>query len=553
MINYRLSLILSILIAEKIFCRIFQTPLPYNNCGYSVWMQYKFNYSKCRANDNLNNNYKIELDCTIAPFYRRINGSFGSFGENFFNLAYLFHGQSVFELSDLFYGSQMPLILGSYSLINNPLKKHEYTYVEGKVYPNYIFNRSGAVIGIDLFSSISTSKYFAIQARIPFQAIDLTNINGWRNLKEISVDRINDDRVFLQSWDKYFAVRSDFIKENNIIINNESDVKRSNFSDDFILIDEKNFDKNIISLHGISSIKNNNNELLKNLNDTGEKSSLSDSFYYVVTKLDSNDNVKRGSEVLYENIENIMNLKSYQNLAYNLISGYMKNGCFYDWSNFHNVGFGNLDLQFDFCNYCCESGLIGHILFALVIPVEKYVEKISYLSIPLDNNQHFAIRIGAQGSYDLFSYFTLVGYASYEYALAKEENFFASFKGAYAFGMQPEVITAKVSWGQAIFSLDAVVNFIENYGFSFGCMYLYKNKDLINNFKEKAQDATGIFNIVDYNYLVECSQRQALKGRATLYTNIKENFQVEIGVDKILFGKNIGREIDFFGRITYSF
>jgi hypothetical protein len=553
MIIFRLKyLLLLIIFIENIFCRVFQTPLPYNNCGYPVWMQYKFNYSKYSLDSSLNNDYKFEIDCTIAPFYRHINEAFGACGESFFNLSYLFHGQSFFELSDLFYGSQMPLILGSYNLINNPLKKHEYTYIEGKISPNYTFDRYGAVIGLDFFSSLTASKYFAIQARIPIQSINLININGWNNLKEIKIDKINDDRVFLQYWDKYFAVRSDFIKENNINIKKNFNIKRYSIADDFLIIDEKNFNNNMISLHGISNLKNNNESLEKD-NDFCEKYMLDNSFYYIVTKLDENDNLTKASVDLYNEIEDIINKKIYLNLAYKLISGYMKDGNPYEWDSFYNIGFGNFDLQFDFCNCWDESKLIGHILLGLIIPVEKYIEKRSYLTMPLDNNQHFAIRIGTQGSYDLFSCFTLVGYASYEYTFAKEEPLFSSFKGAYAFGMQPEKILAKISWGQFIISLDAVINFIENYGISFGGMYLYKNKDSINNIIEIGPDARGAFNAIDYNYLIECSQRQALKGRATLYTNIKENFQLEIGIDKVLFGKNIGKESDFFGRITYSF
>ena len=187
-----------------------------------------------------------------------------------------------------------------------------------------------------------------------------------------------------------------------------------------------------------------------------------------------------------------------------------------------------------------------------IIPTATKVP-LSYLSYEFGNGGHNEGRIGLQIDYELLKCLSLVLYGSYTHAFSAMEKIIASYKGSYAFGMQPVETFANTSWNKFILSIDLVTKISKIGGFDIGYQLINKEKDSINPTDKKLKDAVGIDQEIDYSFMIERSNRLAQKLRFSLYLNLNNDLQVEAGTDFVFKGTQVIRENEYFARITYSY
>lgn len=234
------------------------------------------------------------------------------------------------------------------------------------------------------------------------------------------------------------------------------------------------------------------------------------------------------------------------------LNGFFRNNKKEEWSNFNKFGIGDLNLELDYIFNIFNEKLTIFGMLNYIIPTATK-SSLSYLSYEFGNGGHSEGRLGLQIDYELLKCLSLVLYGSYTHAFNAMEKIIASYKGSYAFGMQPIQTFANTSWNQFILSIDLVTKISKIGGFDIGYQFINKGKDNINPIEKKLKDAVGIDQEIDFSFMIERSNRIAQKLKFSLYLNINNDFQIEAGTDFIFKGTQIMRENEYFGRITYSY
>lgn len=440
-ILFKKYFILSMFIHIKIYNRIFDTPLYYNNNGYVLFTNKYIN--KILKNCEEENIKIYEFDFIGVGFSRCMNNCFNRWG-SIVNISNIFHGRSKFELSDLYYNSFEPILKGNSDLFDNPLQKNEYLYVDGEIEPVYEVKRAGIIIGFD--SSYKNNNFWKItfRSRLPIQQLSILNNKSWHSFKPYE-------------------------------------------------------------------------EFIETIDDTPAKTTFNDEFIY------------------------------------NTISGLYKNGYKDYWSSYSIQGIGDLNLELDYILNFLNNKLVAYGMIGLILPTGIIENKLNYLSLPLNNNGHYELRLGSQISYDLLSFCNIILYGSYGYAFSAIENIISSYKGANAFNMQPTQTFANISWNQAIFSIDTIFSISSFFGFTFGYQFFYKGKDVINSIQEYNYDGVNEYNLLNYEFMESRSKRIANKARGSFYLNLIDCLQIEFGGDIVFYGYEIPQENEIYARISYSY
>ena len=277
-----------------------------------------------------------------------------------------------------------------------------------------------------------------------------------------------------------------------------------------------------------------------------------------VQQLSINNNRSWHSLIPYEEfIETIDDKPAKTNFnnefVYNAASGLYKNGYKDYWSNYCIQGIGDLNLELDYILNFLEDKLIFYGMFGLILPTGIIENKLNYLSLPLNNNGHYELRLGSQISYDLLSFCKLIFYGSYGYAFPAVESIISSYKGANAFNMQPTKTFVNISWNQVIFSADTIFEISSFFGFTFGYQFFHKGKDIINPIEEYNYDGVNEYNLLNYEFMESRSKRIANKARGSFYLNLVDCLQIEFGGDIIFYGYEIPQENEIYARISYSY
>ena len=171
--NYILKffLILSILNINFIFNRSIFSPIPKIK---NVHLDY-FNLKKIDKE-------RLIFIPSVNGFYRSINSVFGA--ENIIeNISTIYHGYPSFELSDLFYDSQMETITINSIIFN----------INGLVEPNYSINFNGGfILNFDFFKKFENFNSI-LYIKIPIQRISICNKNGYDSIIVFKKKIINNE------------------------------------------------------------------------------------------------------------------------------------------------------------------------------------------------------------------------------------------------------------------------------------------------------------------------------------------------------------------------
>jgi hypothetical protein len=292
---------------------------------------------------------------------------------------------------------------------------------------------------------------------------------------------------------------------------------------------------------------------------------------YLTSSLDSEGNTTIESKIILDNLKNYQqnviedNSNSILSVAQQLIQGWFAKGInpgsilekpsfLYGWNNYSKEGLGDLDLQLAIgSKWFCDK-LQGDILLGIIFPTASIEDQFgNYLSMPLGNNKHYELRLGAQSGYNLNNWIRWQGYTHLSWALPSYEQILAPFINTKNFGLQPICNVAKISWKQFIASTDISFFANETTGISFKYQYLLKTKDSINLCQNKGYDGTfepAIFSAV--NLLPYTSRRSHKLELVGSFAPAKDLY-IEIGLSNIVAGKNMPKENDFFINLIFSY
>lgn len=327
---------------------------------------------------------------------------------------------------------------------------------------------------------------------------------------------------------------------------------------------------------------------LKNLNNTADNSGPAIIWYkndysnlfplqnnngnlYLTSSLDSEGNTTIESKIILDNLksyqQNIVedNSNSILAVAQQLIQGWFAKGInpgsvlekpnfLYAWNDYSKEGLGDLDLQLAIgSKWFCDK-LQGDLLLGIIFPTASIEDQCgNYLSMPLGNNKHYELRLGAQSAYDLNNWIRWQGYTHISWALPSYEQILAPFINTKNFGLQPVCNVAKISWKQFIASTDVSFFANDTSAISFKYQYLLKTKDCITLCQNKGYDATfepAVFSPI--NLLPYTSRRSHKLEIVASFIPAKDVF-IEIGASNIVAGKNMPKENDFFLNLIFSY
>ena len=227
----------------------------------------------------------------------------------------------------------------------------------------------------------------------------------------------------------------------------------------------------------------------------------------------------------------------------------------YQWGSFSNRGIGDLEMTFTAGHCWQKHGLLGNVLLGLVMPTADQVSPLdNYLGTSIGNNGHVELKAGLQGAYDVSSWFRFAATGVYSWALDATESIIVPFKGAKAFGLQPLVADARISWQQLVATADITIFPAACCGVDVGYQYMLKKEDKICICDPILRDGLGtIDQTVSTDLMSQMSKRQAQKLKSSIFCGLTENCTFTFGYDMVFAGQNIGAETDIYAAFSLQY
>lgn len=225
-----------------------------------------------------------------------------------------------------------------------------------------------------------------------------------------------------------------------------------------------------------------------------------------------------------------------------------------NFCNGHNRGIGDLDLELYMGrNWGCDQDWWTDVMFGVRCPTGKQVcDCKSPLFLPLGNNKHTEIRLGAAAGYNACDWAKLMLHGSYSWALEHTERVAAPFQGATVKNLGP-CVDAQVKWGYFLGNFD--VSFFTNdcCGFNLGYELYYKRCDDICLCTASATDWAGrTAQPLDASVLALNTKQMGHKAKVGIFTIIGD-CEIDGGWSGTFAGYNMPRETDFYLRMGVSF
>lgn len=506
---------------------------------------------------------KWEFVVNGIGFYRLANRGYDISSNNKY-LAAAFHGTSQFDLSDLGPNSKILYIKNYSEGYKNLLHDNEYIRYEGFVTPVYNLEDYGVTLAVDCIRSISESITFLCQLRLPIGNKIIYHENQWNDIKYTN-DNFGDNRLYFDSLNKYFKVRSDYLIEKSVIpeIRSVSDFKRINGAtflfdnyDNYLLEKpcffnkDHNYQNKIIENFHCDNNFECNLDDYKNHQNSSNKKLIIDQ-WYAMTEFNEMSVPTENSLLLYNQLIEL-NKQLPNNVLQNITKGKFL-GKEYHWNSVIINYIAPLDIQ---CNitkiFDCQK-IIAQGLFGLVIPIKNQpmIDEDSYIAKSFFKDQ-YALRLGSQITYDLNRYYKLLLYGSWQYYFPYDQIIPAIFENISAYGLSPLYLKGEVSWNEFYFASHCVIKYNDNTGFDLGYQYIYKSGDtvipecthfyLINGEKYKldysvwSKFSNSIANLLSFNYYY--------------YYRF---FQFDLGIKGLVAGKNVINFKEFSFRAGFEF
>lgn len=226
----------------------------------------------------------------------------------------------------------------------------------------------------------------------------------------------------------------------------------------------------------------------------------------------------------------------------------------YSFCNGHNKGLGDLDLElFLGRNWGCEKRWFTDLCFGVRCPTGKALCNCKQIILmPLGNNKHTEIRLGAAAGCDIRRWVKAMAHGSYSWALSHREQVAAPFKGATIKNFGP-CINADIKWGYFLGNLDVSFFAHECCGFDLGYELYHKRCDDICLSVKTATDLAGRTNQpLDSSVLSRGTEQTAHKATIGLFSTIGD-CEIAGGWKTTFAGKNMPRETDWYLRMDVAF
>lgn len=222
--------------------------------------------------------------------------------------------------------------------------------------------------------------------------------------------------------------------------------------------------------------------------------------------------------------------------------------------NGHNQGIGDLDLElYVGRNWGCENNWWTDLTFGVRCPTAKAIcNCLDPVLLPLGNNKHTEIRIGAAGGWNTCDWVKLMLHGSYSWALKHHEKVAAPFEGATVKNLGP-CVDADVKWGYFVGDFD--ISFFTNdcCGFDLGYELYYKRCDDICLCATTATDwANRTEQPLDSAVLARNTKQMGHKAKVGIFSIIGD-CEIGGGWSTIFAGYNMPRETDWYLRMGVSF
>lgn len=221
-------------------------------------------------------------------------------------------------------------------------------------------------------------------------------------------------------------------------------------------------------------------------------------------------------------------------------------------------GVGDLDAelfaQYYFRHCCFIEAILG-----LRLPTGKKIDNEGNIfELPLGNNGHPEVKIGAKGRWEPCEWFQLNADSSYSFVPNKTERVPATFIGATVKSLGP-IVPARISWGYYCGHIDGHVFAFngENHKVNGGLGYelYHKRKDSVKFLATTAVDCIKKTQPLDANVIERLTRVTSHKLYFDLsYIYKADTWQVDIfgGGSWVVGGSNTPREHDGFVAVRFS-
>lgn len=488
-------------------------------------------------------------------FYRTAERAYDVLSQNKY-LAAAFHGRSEFDLSDLSPNSKILYIKNNTDRYKDILKDNEYIKYEGSVKPIYQLEEYGITLAADIVRKLSKNMIFLCQLRLPLINKSIYHDQNWNDIK-YSSNAVGDDRVYLDSLNRYFKVRVDYLLEKGMIpeIRSTTDFKKINgaafFSDNHenyflekpYLSEKVYFEQSLLEDDNAEGIDDKNS--IKKIHHT-----IAADNWYAMTEFDQMAMPTTNSLLLYTKL--IESNDRSCNGFLNAITQGKFLGKNYNWNTVRMSYVAPLDIQFNITKLFDHENIILQGLCAFVIPIKNTtIMKDNYIGRSFFKDQ-YALRFGSQMTYDINQYYKLLFYGSWQYYFPGNQIIPAIFENVMAYGLSPLYLQGKVSWYEWYLATHIVIKYNDNAGIDLGYQYIYKAGDtiipecenfyLINgqthklNYLPWKEFSASIANLLGINFYYYCGA-----------------FQFDFGMRGLVAGKNIIKLQEFSMRVGIDF
>ncbi len=549
-----------LLLFSNIRSHILIIPYPFYNREYSIkqtkyilsnefFIDSKINKKVCK---------KWEFVFNGIVFYRIAERAYDVLSDNRY-LSAAFHGLSEFDLSDLSPNSKI-LYIKNNNNYKNILKDNEYIRYEGLVRPMYRLEEQGVNFAIDIVRKISDYTTFLCQLRLPVINKSVYHDQNWNDVKYDS-DCINDDRLYIDSLNKYFKVRVDYLFEKKIIpeVRSINDIKQfrgavflfNDFQNYFL---EKPIGSQIIYPNEDFLLNNESDEEIDNVNlDVDNNKSINKNIIekcYAATEFNEMILPTDNSLLLYKKL-----IESKDFFSSNILNEISK-GVFldknYDWNSVNFLYIAPLDIQFNISKIFDNENIILQGLLAFVIPMKNsFYKKDNYLIRSFFQDQ-YAFRLGSQMTYDINRFYKILFYGSWQYYLPCNQIIPAIFENITAYGLSPLYLNGIVSWYELYFSSHLIMKYNENFGLDLGYQYIYKSGDNVIPECENFYLINGDKYKLDYTIWKKFSSSIANLLLLNFYYYFGQ-LQFDLGIRGLMSGRNIIKIQEYSLRVGMDF
>ena len=222
-------------------------------------------------------------------------------------------------------------------------------------------------------------------------------------------------------------------------------------------------------------------------------------------------------------------------------------------------GFGDLDLELYLGrNWGCDGNLWTDVMFGLRLPTADGISNCKrLLAQPLGNNEHWEVRIGLAGGYNIADWVKFMLDASYSWALKHAEQVAAPFKGATIKNIGP-CIKADINWDYFLGHAD--LSFFANdcCGLNVGYELYSKRCDCVKLCVSSAlplgytTGSTETTYALDSSILRSNTNVLAHKARVSIFSTLGD-CTLEGGWSHTFAGKHAPRDTDFYVNFGVAF